>query len=688
VKKKYLLIIAAGMLALFVLTSCNSDDTEGDEEVVKSEAAQQESVAEPAVTGVGVEKQIQVGPIMVDCEGEGPQECMLIRENEMDRWQLWYSGIEGFEYEEGFLYNLLVEEQNVENPPAGGSSIRWVLKEEVDKTPVSFTTIIVGPEQVECEGEGPQLCYLVKTEPDGDWQYFYSGIQGFEYEPGFEYVLVVAEIPVKNPPAGASSIQYLLVEEVSKTPAEMTEEEQVEIDGTIWAATTINGKPVVEGSEVLLGIAPGRIGGIAGCNTYYGPVESNGSKVAVGPLSVTRKACPEELGGQESAYLAALESAATVAIEGNKMMVYDDNGDEVLTFTSVEPLPLEGTAWELTTLNNGENAMVSAVPDTYVSANFNQGEINGSAGCNNYFGSYQATDDTISIGPLASTMMLCPEPVNEQERLFLAALESAATYQVIANRLELINADGALAAMFHAAEPIELPGSTWDVNSYNNGRGGVTSVINGTALNISFDAETAAGSAGCNNYTGSYAVDGEKISFGPQATTRMFCSDPEGIMEQESEYLAALQGVTRFEIQGDRMDMYFEDGTRAATFYLTKPVELSGTAWNVHSYNNGRGGVTSVIIGTELNVNFEDDAVAGLAGCNNYNGSYEVEGQAIRIGPLATTRKSCSDPEGIMEQETEFLAALQGAVRFEALGDQMDMYFEDGARAVVLHLIQ
>jgi heat shock protein HslJ len=285
-------------------------------------------------------------------------------------------------------------------------------------------------------------------------------------------------------------------------------------------------------------------------------------------------------------------------------------------------------------------------------------------------------------------MMLCPEPVNEQERLFMAALESAATYQVIANRLELINADGALAAMFHAAEPIELPGSTWDVNSFNNGRGGVTSVINGTALNISFDAETAAGSAGCNNYTGSYAVDGEKISFGPQATTRMFCSDPEGIMEQESEYLAALQGVTRFEIQGDRMDMYFEDGARAATFYLTKPVELSGTAWNVHSYNNGRGGVTSVIIGTELNVNFEDDAVAGLAGCNNYNGSYEVDGEAIRIGPLATTRKACSDPEGIMEQETEFLAALQGVIRFEALGDQMDMYFEDGARAVVLHLVQ
>ena len=270
----------------------------------------------------------------------------------------------------------------------------------------------------------------------------------------------------------------------------------------------------------------------------------------------------------------------------------------------------------------------------------------------------------------------------------MTALESAATYQIIANRLELINHDGALAAMFHAVEPVELPGSTWDVHSYNNGTGGVTSVINGTALNISFDDETAAGLAGCNNYTGSYEVDGEKISFGPQATTRKLCSNPEGIMEQESEYLTALQGAARYEIQGDRMDMYFEDGARAATFYLSKPVELPGTSWNVHSYNNGRGGVTTLIIDTELNVNFEDTAVAGLAGCNNYNGSYQVEGQAISIGPLATTRKFCSDPEGVMEQENEFLAALQGAVRFEVQGDQMDMYFEDGARAVVLNLIQ
>jgi heat shock protein HslJ len=307
---------------------------------------------------------------------------------------------------------------------------------------------------------------------------------------------------------------------------------------------------------------------MSGCNTYFGPVEVDRNEVAIGPLSSTRKACAEDIIEQEGYYLTALESAATVDVEGDEMTVYDGNREIVLTFINVEPLPLEGTPWVLTTYNNGENAMVSVLPNTFVSAGFDDGQISGSAGCNNYFGAYEATEGAINIGPLASTMMLCPDPVNEQERLFLAALESAATYQIIANRLELISAEGALAAMFHAAEPVELPGTAWNVTAYNNGRGGVTSVIIGTELSVNFDEEAVAGLAGCNNYTGGYEVDGENISFGPLATTRKFCSDPEGTMEQESEFLAALEGATRFEIQGSRMDMYFEDGARAMTLEM------------------------------------------------------------------------------------------------------------------------
>ena len=53
----------------------------------------------------------------------------------------------------------------------------------------------------------------------------------------------------------------------------------------------------------------------------------------------------------------------------------------------------------------------------------------------------------ITIGPLASTMMMCDSPaqIMEQEAQYLAALQSAATYQIEGNVLELRTADDAIA---------------------------------------------------------------------------------------------------------------------------------------------------------------------------------------------------------------------------------------------------
>ncbi len=50
-------------------------------------------------------------------------------------------------------------------------------------------TLYVGPELVDCVGVGPQKCMMVKTEPDGEYQYFYDQIEGLEYEEGYEYEL-------------------------------------------------------------------------------------------------------------------------------------------------------------------------------------------------------------------------------------------------------------------------------------------------------------------------------------------------------------------------------------------------------------------------------------------------------------------------------------------------------------------
>ncbi|RNA63840.1 DUF4377 domain-containing protein [Chryseobacterium nematophagum] len=75
----------------------------------------------------------------------------------------------------------------------------------------------VGPQTVDCTGVAPMKCLQVKENQSGNWMNFYSTIEGFTYEPGYEYILKVKTEKIANPPADASSIRYILVQQVSKT---------------------------------------------------------------------------------------------------------------------------------------------------------------------------------------------------------------------------------------------------------------------------------------------------------------------------------------------------------------------------------------------------------------------------------------------------------------------------------------
>lgn len=82
--------------------------------------------AQPALAD-GVTKFIYVAAERKPCVGVAPQSCLQIREDNNAPWQNYYGAIEGFEPEPGISYRLRIKEFNVANPPADGSSKRWVL---------------------------------------------------------------------------------------------------------------------------------------------------------------------------------------------------------------------------------------------------------------------------------------------------------------------------------------------------------------------------------------------------------------------------------------------------------------------------------------------------------------------------------------------------------------------------------
>lgn len=78
-------------------------------------------------------------------------------------------------------------------------------------------TIIIGPETADCTGVAPMKCLQVKESTNGKWTNLYTNIEGFTYEPGYEYVLKIKEEKAENPPADGSSIKYILIKEISRT---------------------------------------------------------------------------------------------------------------------------------------------------------------------------------------------------------------------------------------------------------------------------------------------------------------------------------------------------------------------------------------------------------------------------------------------------------------------------------------
>ncbi|HEY7394495.1 MAG TPA: DUF4377 domain-containing protein [Gemmatimonadaceae bacterium] len=77
----------------------------------------------------------------------------------------------------------------------------------------------IAPQRVACVGSFPMECLRVREHPDTAWTLFYERIEGFTFEPGFQYTVRVKIRDVPNPPLDASALSYELLAVLSKTPA-------------------------------------------------------------------------------------------------------------------------------------------------------------------------------------------------------------------------------------------------------------------------------------------------------------------------------------------------------------------------------------------------------------------------------------------------------------------------------------
>lgn len=242
--------------------------------------------------------------------------------------------------------------------------------------------------------------------------------------------------------------------------------------------------------------------------------------------------------------------------------------------------------------------------------------------------------------------------------------------------LLLVAACGGSAASSPAGSaPSTLAGTAWTVRTVD---GNVA--VAGKQPTAAFAETTVAGSGGCNTYRGDYTYDAAKatVTIGALASTLIGCDGPVGAFE--GVFYAAFQGPMTVALAGDVLTLTGGGHTIVldkSAAPAAAPTTLAGTSWLVQSVDS-----QSSVVGKEPSVAFDATNVSGSGGCNTYSGEYTYDAATATLtpGPLASTRKACTGPEGTFENV--FFNAFQGPLVVATTADGVT--FTGGGHTIAL----
>jgi putative lipoprotein len=290
------------------------------------------------------------------------------------------------------------------------------------------------------------------------------------------------------------------------------------------------------------------------------------------------------------------------------------------------------------------------------------GGAGGQGGCNSWFGTATVDGSDLTFSGVGSTMMACEEPRMSTEAAYLQALGQVATWSITDGRLVLADAAGDTVLAFTETVTAPIEGVAWQLTDawYEGELGEVPAGVSATLL---LDAGAASGSGGCNQFFGSYTLDGNAIGFSGIGRTEMACPQPQ--MGVEDAYLEALALTAAWE--GDATSLRLLDGAGTVVLAFQAGVTTVEGDWLVSGITDGSGSLTAPVASATARFTTEG-TVAGSTGCNQFTGDYTTDGASIAIGPLATTRMACRD-EDVSAQETAYLAALDAATTWRTTAD-------------------
>jgi heat shock protein HslJ len=244
----------------------------------------------------------------------------------------------------------------------------------------------------------------------------------------------------------------------------------------------------------------------------------------------------------------------------------------------------------------------------------------------------------------------------------VAALGLSVAASAAAQSTDPASADPSMPTMSPVpSSGLTLEGMPWHLREFRNEDGGMTGAADGAWILLQDGILT--GSTGCNDLAGSYMFDGTALTVSDITPTDATCLDG-GLVAQEMAVLGRLAEVAS--VATDDGDLWLVDASGGQHLMF---IALQGRTW------------TPLYAGAEpmpegdVSVRFENGAVGGQGPCGSFGGPFTQDGSSIAIGPLESTRMSCTDPE----LEDELLSDLELARSYAIETGDLVLFDEQGA---------
>jgi heat shock protein HslJ len=225
-------------------------------------------------------------------------------------------------------------------------------------------------------------------------------------------------------------------------------------------------------------------------------------------------------------------------------------------------------------------------------------------------------------------------------------------------------------------DPGDLNGTEWVLVAM----GDTDAVPPSRTVTLNVAEETASGAGPCNQFRLPFSVDGDELTTGPIAATKVACAPR--VMRAERRIFQALEQADTAEIVSDELVLTGPDDVRLAFAPADDSADLGGD-WYVASVASSRG--LESVHGSPPRLDFADGGAVQIdSGCNTGSATWTDEGRSVSITEPRMTLKACESPAGVMEREANLTEALARVAAAETTDDTAVLFDADGAIVLVL----